>query len=144
VNQKAATPVYTIIAVGIFAIIINLLSGGFVSNVLAVVNVALYLTYGSTCAAVLIAHRRRSIPDALAGYFSLGRFLVPVTLTCLVFSVAVIVFMIGPASSHVVLLYAVCFETAGALWYLAAVRGRLKRGEAGPALAAASEVRTPA
>jgi amino acid transporter len=144
VNQKTATPVYTIIAVGIFAIIINLLSGGFVSNVLAVVNVALYLTYGSTCAAVLIAHRRRSIPDAPAGYFSLGRFLVPVTLTCLVFSVAVIVFMIGPASSHVVLLYAVCFEAAGTVWYLAAVRGRLKRGEAGPALAATSEVHTSA
>ncbi|HEY1626275.1 MAG TPA: hypothetical protein VGG16_21020 [Streptosporangiaceae bacterium] len=35
--------------------IINLLSGGFVTNVLAVVNVALYLTYGPTCVAVLIA-----------------------------------------------------------------------------------------
>jgi amino acid transporter len=138
INPRTATPVYTILAVGAFAIIINLLSGGFVSNVLAVVNVALYLTYGSTCAAVLIAHRRRSIPDAPAGYFGLGRWLVPIAVICLVFSVAVIVFMIGPASSHTVLVYAVCFEVAGAVWYLVAVRGRLNRGEAGPSLAAAA------
>jgi amino acid transporter len=139
VNDRTATPVYTIIAVGAFAIIINLLSGGFVTNVLSVVNVALYLTYGSTCAAVLIAHRRGSIPDAPAGYFSLGRWLVPVAVTCLVFSIAVIVFMIGPASSHVVLLYAAGFEVAGVVWYLAAVRGRLRRGEAGPGHAALAE-----
>jgi amino acid transporter len=132
VNEKTATPVYTIIAVGVFAIIVNLLSGGFVTNVLAVVNVALYLTYGSTCLAVLIAVRRRTIPDAPAGYFGLGKWLVPVAVTCVVFSIAVIVFMIGPASSHVVLYYAVGFEAAGAIWYLAAVRGRLRRGVAGP------------
>lgn len=132
VNPQTATPVYTILAVGAFAITINLLSGGFVSNVLAVVNVALYLTYGSTCAAVLYAVRRRTLPDAPAGYFSLGRWLVPVAVVCLLFSVAVIVFMIGPASSHTVLLYAIGFEVAGAIWYVTAVRGRLNRGEAGP------------
>jgi amino acid transporter len=122
VNEKTATPIFTILAVGVFAIMINLLSGGFVANVLAVVNVALYLTYGSTCVAVLIAHRRGTIPDAPAGYFSLGRWLVPVAVTCVIFSVAVIVFMIGPASSHTVLWYALGFEAAGAVWYLAAVR----------------------
>jgi hypothetical protein len=42
--------------------------------------------------------------------------------------------MIGPASSHVVLWYALGFEAAGAVWYLAAVRRRLGRGEAGPAV----------
>ncbi|MGH2929948.1 MAG: APC family permease, partial [Solirubrobacteraceae bacterium] len=134
VNNKTATPMYTILAVGAFAIIINLLSGGFVSNVLAVVNVALYLTYGSTCMAVIIANRRGTIPDAPAGYFSLGKALIPLSVICVVFSVAVIVFMIGPASSHVVLWYALGFEAAGALWYLVAVRGRLRRGEAGPDL----------
>lgn len=134
VNAKTATPMYTIIAVGVFAIIINLLSGGFVANVLAVVNVALYLTYGSTCVAVLIANKRGTIPDAPAGYFSLGRALVPLAVTCVIFSVAVIVFMIGPASSHVVLWYALGFEAAGIVWYFVAVRGRLTRREAGPAL----------
>jgi hypothetical protein len=44
--------------------------------------------------------------------------------------------MIGPASSHSVLWYAIGFEAAGIIWYLAAVRRRLSRGEAGPALAA--------
>lgn len=57
----------------------------------------------------------------------------PLAATCVIFALAVIVFMIGPASSHVVLWYALGFEVAGAVWYLAAVRGRLRRGEAGPA-----------
>jgi amino acid transporter len=144
VNPNTATPVYTIIAVGVFAIIINLLSGGFVNNVLGVVNVALYLTYGSTCVAVLIALRKGSIPDAPAGYFGLGRWLIPVTVTCLAFCVAVVVFMIGPASSHSVLNYAVGFEVAGIVWYFAAVRRRLARGEAGPALHAREAAATPA
>jgi hypothetical protein len=134
VNEKTATPIYAIVAGGVFAITVNLLSGGFVANVLAVVNVALYLTYGSTCVAVLIAHKRGTIPDAPAGYFGLGKALVPLAVTCVVFSVAVIVFMIGPASSHTVLWYALGFEAAGAVWYLAAVRRRLRRGEAGPAI----------
>jgi amino acid transporter len=144
VNVKTATPIYTILAVGVFAIIINLLSGGFVANVLAVVNVALYLTYGSTCVAVLIAVRRRTIPDAPAGYFSLGRALVPVAVACVVFSIVVIVFMIGPASSHVVLWYAVGFQAAGVIWYLAALRRRLRRGEAGPVLHQEQTVAAPA
>ena len=83
--------------------------------------------------AVLIANRRGTIPDA-PGYFSLGRTLVPLAATCVIFSIAVIVFMIGPASSHVVLWYALGFEAAGTLWYVAAVRGRLRRGEAGPGI----------
>ena len=62
VNPRTATPVYTIVAVAVFAIIVNLLSGGFVTNVLSVVNVALYVTYGSTALAVLIAHRRGTHP----------------------------------------------------------------------------------
>lgn len=144
VNPKTATPLYTILAVGAFAIVINLLSGGFVANVLAVVNVALYLTYGSTCVAVLVATRRGTIPDAPPGYFSLGKALVPLAATCVVFSVAVIVFMIGPASSHVVLWYALGFEAAGAVWYLAAVRSRLARGTAGPALHQDHPAATPA
>jgi hypothetical protein len=83
---------------------------------------------------VLIANRRGTIPDAPAGYFSLGEALVPLGVTCVVFSVAVIVFMIGPALSHAVLWYAADFEAASASWYLAAVRGRLRRGEARPAI----------
>jgi amino acid transporter len=137
VNPRTATPIFTILAVGVFAIGVNLLSGGLVTNVLSVVNIALYLTYGSTCVAVLIAHRRGSIPEAPARYFNLGRALIPVTLACLTFCAAVIVFTIGPASSHAILLYAIYFEGAGVVWYLAAVRPRLRRGVAGPGTAKA-------
>jgi len=144
VNVKTATPVYTIIGVGVFSIIINLLSGGFVTNVLSVLNVSLYLTYGSTCIAVLIGHWRGTIPEAGPGYFSLGRWLFPVTATCVAFSIAVIVFMVGPSSSHIVLLYTIAFEALGAIWYLVAVRGRLRRGEAGPGLALKEEAEAEA
>jgi hypothetical protein len=88
---------------------------------------------------VLIAHWRGTIPEAAPGYFSLGRWLFPVTATCVAFSIAVIVFMIGPSSSHIVLLYTICFEAIGTIWYLAAVRGRLRRGEAGPRLSLKGE-----
>jgi hypothetical protein len=103
--------------------------------VLSVLNVSLYLTYGSTCVAVLIACLRGTIPAAPPGYFSLGRWLFPIAATCVAFSITIIVFMVGPASSHVVLLYTICFEAIGAIWYVAAVRGRLLRGEAGPGAA---------
>jgi amino acid transporter len=135
VSERTGTPIYTIIAVGVFALGINLLTGGFVNNVLSVVNVALYCTYGSTCVAVLIAHRRRSIPQAPPGYFSLGKALLPLSIATLVFCVAVIVFMVGPAASHTVLVYALGFEAAGLLWYLTAVRRRLQHRQAGPGLA---------
>lgn len=135
VSERTRTPIYTIIAVGVFALGINLLTGGFVTNVLSVVNVALYVTYGSTCVAVLLAHRKGTIPEAPARYFGLGRALIPLTVACLVFCVAVIVFMVGPAASHTVLIYALGFEAAGLVWYLAAIRGRLRRGEAGPGIA---------
>jgi hypothetical protein len=101
--------------------------------------VSLYLTYGSTCVAVLIAHFRGSIPEGAPGYFSPGRWLLPVTVTCVAFSITVIVFMVGPSSSHIVLLYTIGFEALGTIWYLAAVRGRLRRGEAGPGAGLAEE-----
>ena len=46
------------------------LSGGFVANVLAVVNVALYLTYGSTCVASTSCstrNSRRTSPESTTG-----------------------------------------------------------------------------
>ncbi len=134
VNHTTATPIYTIMMVGAFAIAINLLSGGFVTNVLSVINVALYLTYGSTCVAVLIGVRRHSIPDAPPGYFGLGKWLVPVCIICCAFSVVVIVFMVAPPGSHTVLFYALGFEALGLIWYLLAVRGRLARKQAGPGI----------
>ncbi len=132
INRHTATPIVTIVAVGVFAILVNLLSGGVVTNVLSVVNIALYITYGSTAVAVLIAHRRGTIPTAPAHHFDLGGKLIPVTVAALVFCLIVLVFFIGPASNHVILRYAIGIEVAGAVWYLAVVRRRLRNGQAGP------------
>lgn len=136
VNERTRTPISLIVVVAAFAILVNVLAAGvatnMATNVISVVNVALYLTYGSTCVAVLIGHRRRTIPDAPPQYYSLGRWLVPVTVAVLVFCVIVFAFTVGPASEHVVLKYAAGYEAIGAVWYLAALRRRLRAGQAGP------------
>ena len=132
VNSRTQTPIYGVILVALVAIGVNLLAGGVVTNVLSVVNVALYLTYGSTCVAVLIAHRRGTIPEAPPQYYGLGRRLVPVTVVTLLFCLVVLGFTILPASAHTILYYAAGFEAAGVVWYFAAVRRRLRAGDAGP------------
>lgn len=131
VNPKTGTPIYTTFAVGVFAIVVNLLSSGIVTNVTSVVSVALYLTYGSTLVAVLVGVRKRSIPDAPAGYFTLGRSLVPLCVIGLLWSVVVVAYMILPAVNHTVFIYAAGFQVAGLIWYLAHLRRQLQAGRAG-------------
>ena len=121
----------TIVMVGVFAIGVNLMSSGIVTNVTSVVAVVLYLTYGSTLVAVLVGLRRNTIPAAPARYFDLGRWLKPLCVIGLVWSVVVVAYMVLPESNHKVLLYAFGFQAAGLLWYLTVLRRRLAAGRAG-------------
>jgi amino acid transporter len=132
VNERTRTPIASTIAVGVVAIGVNFLSSGIATRVLGIVSVAVYLTYGTTLVAVLIGVRRNTIPNAPAQYFSLGRWLVPVTLAGLLWCVIVIAYMTLPAPNKVVGEYTIYFELAGLAWYLLRLRGKLLRGEAGP------------
>lgn len=144
VNSRTRTPIYTMAVVAVVAIGVNFLASGIATNVIGTVNIAVYLTYGSTCVAVLIAHRRGTIPAGSARYFSLGRWLVPVTVTCLVFCAIVIAFTVVPASSHSIVRYAAGAEVLGVIWYFAALRRKLRAGEAGPGTSVHAPAPAPA
>lgn len=132
VHPSTRTPIATIIAVGLVTVGVNFLSSGEAAKVTAIVAVVCMLTYASTMIAVLIANRRRSIPSAAPHHFDLGRWLIPLAVVGLVWSVVVILFMTLPVVNHTAGEYTLYFEGAGLVWYLLALRGRLMRAQSGP------------
>lgn len=131
VPARTRTPVFSAIAVGVVAIGITLLSSGIISRIASFSSVMLYVTYGATVLGALIGSYRGTIPEGEPGYFDLGRWVRPVAYVFLVWAVVVIVAVVAPGP--VVGLYVAGFEVVGLLWYLAALRSRLRRGTAGPA-----------
>jgi len=135
VDRHTKTPVYCIVLVGAFALLVNLLSEGIVKRVVAIVAVTYYGTYLLTMAGVLIGKRRGTIPSAPARYFDLGRWLEPLAVIGIGWSLVIIAFMTLPEANHIAGEYTVYFELAGALWFLVHLRKKLRRGEAGPPVA---------
>jgi amino acid transporter len=134
VNSTTRTPVYSLIFVGLVAIGVNLLSSGIATEVTGMIAVVLYLTYGSTLISALVGAVRNRIPEAPARYFNLGKWLKPLCVIGIAWSVVVIACMTVPAASHTVALYTIGFELAALVWYLAVLRHRLRKGTAGPKL----------
>lgn len=128
------TPVYSLIFVGLVAIGINFLSSGIVTQVTGMVSVVLYITYGSTLVAALVGALRGNIPDAPAGYFNLGRWLKPLCIIGITWSVIVIACMTFPEGSWPVALYTIGFELAALVWFVLRLRKKLANGTAGPKL----------
>jgi amino acid transporter len=135
VNSRTRTPIASVIAVGIVAIGVNLLSSGLATEVTGMVSVVLYVTYGTTLISAIVGDRRRRIPDAPAEYFSVGRALVPLCVIGVAWSAVIVACMTFPSGSHLVGFYTLGFEMAAAVWYAAVLRRRLNLGTAGPRLA---------
>lgn len=134
VHPATRTPIVTIIAVGAVTVGVNFLSSGEAAKVVAIVAVVCMITYATSMVAVLFANRRGDIPEAGEGRFDLGRWLVPMAIAGLAWSIVVILFMTVPAVNHAAGEYTVYFELAGVVWYFAALRRRIRRGDAGPNL----------
>jgi len=132
VNPKTKTPIAAVILVGAFAIGVTFLSSGIASQVLGIVSVVLYITYGSVLVATVVGARNNKIPSAPANYYDMGKKLVPWSIVGIVWAVIVVLCMTLPAGSHVVAKMAIYFELAAAIWYFVALRSRLKKGTAGP------------
>jgi amino acid transporter len=132
VHPTTRTPVVTIIAVGLITVGVNFLSSGEAARVVAIVAVVCMITYATSMIAVLIAKRRAGLPEAGPGRFDLGRWLVPMAITGLGWSIVVILFMTVPTVNHAAGEYTIYFELAGVVWYVAALRRRLRLGQAGP------------
>lgn len=136
VNDRTRTPVYSILLVGLVALVVNLLSAGIITRVVAIVAVTYYGTYVFTMVATLIGAKRGTIPDAGPQYFNLGRWLRPLAWVGIAWSAIVMLYMTVPAVNHVAGEYTVYFEILGVLWFFGYLRRRIRSGEAGPPLAA--------
>lgn len=134
VSDTTHTPVYSLIAVGVFAEIANLASAGIVNRIIAAVSVVFAAIYMLVMVGVLYAHRNGRIPEAEPGYFSMGRWLVPGTIVALCYAIGVALMMTLPVVNHVAGEYFLVVEAVGVVWFLAVLARRLRRGEAGPGL----------
>ena len=132
VNTHTRTPIFSILLVGLVALIINSLSAGLIDRVVAIVAVTYYGTYIFTMAATLIGDRRGTIPDAPARYFNLGRWLRPLAWIGIVWSVVVILYMTVPKVNNIAGEYTIYFEALGVIWFFVYLRKRLLTGQAGP------------
>jgi amino acid transporter len=132
VNKTTRTPVYSLVAVGIIAELANVASAGFVGRILAGVTVAGYGIYAFVLVGVLISHRTGRLPAADDGYFSMGKWLVPATWVALAWSIFVMLMMTLPAANQIAGQYFLYIEAVGALWFVAVLMWRLRRGQAGP------------
>jgi amino acid transporter len=135
VSDSTHTPIYSLIAVGVFAELANLASAGIVNRIIAAVSVVFAFIYILVMSGVLYAHRHGRIPEAGPGYFSMGRWLVPGTIVALCYAIGVALMMTLPAVNHVAGEYFLVVEAVGLVWFLAVLARRLNRGEAGPGLA---------
>jgi amino acid transporter len=132
VNRTTRTPVYSLIAVALVAEIANLASAGIVNRIIAATSVIFAAIYAFVLIGVLFAQRKGRIPAGEKGYFDLGRWLVPVSIAALCYTVVVALMMTLPAVNHVSGQYFLVIEAVGVVWFVAALRRRLHRGEAGP------------
>jgi len=132
VNPNTKTPIAAVLLVGAFAIGVTFLSSGIASQVLGIVSVVLYITYGSVLVATVIGARNNKIPSAPAQYYDMGKKLVPLSYVGIVWAIIVVLCMTLPSGSHIVARMAIYFELAAVVWYFAVLRKRLNNGTAGP------------
>ncbi len=136
VNDRTRTPIHAVILVGAVALVVNLLSDGIITRVVAIVAVTLYGTYLLAMIAVLIGVRRGTLPAAPPRYLDLGRWLGPLCWIGSAWAVIVIGYMTLPEVNRVAGEYTVYFEVVGVLWFFGYLRTRLRTGAAGPPLGA--------
>jgi amino acid transporter len=132
VSPKTSTPIASILCVGLFAILVNVVSAGLITRVAAIVAVTYYGTYLLTLLAALWADAKGRMPDAPPGYFGLGRWLRPAAIGGALWSIVVILFMTVPTVNHTAGQYTLVAEAIGIVWYFAYVRRGLQRREIGP------------
>lgn len=132
VNPNTKTPIAAVILVGAFAIGVTFLSSGIASQVLGIVSVVLYITYGSVLVATVVGSKNNKIPSAPANYYDMGKKLVPLSMVGIGWAIVVVLCMTLPAGSHIVAKMTIYFEVAAVVWYFVALRSRLKNGTAGP------------
>lgn len=132
VGTRSRAPIRAIVFVTVVAIGLNLLNGGIVGQIYAMVGLTYYLVYGLTMLATAIAARRGRIPAALPGVFDLGRWLNPVVTLGLLWCAAVIAALTLPETNRQNAITAAVVLGIGLVWWVLVLRRRLRKGTAGP------------
>ncbi|WP_275293476.1 MULTISPECIES: amino acid permease [unclassified Amycolatopsis] len=132
VGSRSRAPVRAIVFVAAVAIGLNLLNGGIVGQIYAMVGLTYYLVYGLTLTATAIAARRGRIPAARPGVFDLGRWLNPVVVLGLLWCAAVVAALTVPEENRQNAVTAAVVLGVGFLWWVVVLRRRLNNGTAGP------------
>ena len=132
VGGRSRAPIRAIVFVTVVAVGLNLLNGGIVGQIYAMVGLTYYLVYALTMIATAIAARRGRIEPAREGVFDLGRWLNPVVALGLLWCVAVIAALTVPEANRQNAITAAVVLGIGFLWWVLVLRRRLNNGTAGP------------
>jgi amino acid transporter len=131
VNPRTRTPLWVVLTVGAFAMVVNFLSAGIIARVVAIVAVCYYLTYLLTLAATLYANSRGRIPTAPEGTIDIGRWLKPLAWLGIAWSLVIIALMTLPHVNHVAGEYTLYALAIGAVWWVVYLRRKIAAREAG-------------
>jgi amino acid transporter len=131
VSETFRTPIVAIVTLWVVMMIISIVGAGNIFRIVSMASVAFYFTYAATLIAVMVGERNGSIPDASAGHFSLGKWLIPVALLGLTWCVATILaYTLPKVNRYVAGYFAVALGigavfTAYAWWALRSGRASL-------------------
>jgi hypothetical protein len=96
------------------------------------VGLGFYCTYFLTMLATYLAFKNGRIPNAPAGAFGLGGWLVPAIVVGMLWSICVIATFSLPDESHPGAYAMLTMLAIGAAWWALKLRGDLAAGRAGP------------
>jgi len=129
-RRAPAAALYLVTGIAlILALLGNYVSAEAVGFIVGMAAVGYYGVYGLTVLAVIVAARRGGLSEDSG--FSLGKYAGAVRLVALVWSAAVLVCLIVPEGNRKPAMVGVAFLVLATIWWVAVLRGRLSRGEAG-------------
>ncbi|MBA2774726.1 MAG: amino acid permease [Nocardioidaceae bacterium] len=132
VNRRTLTPLPALLVsytLCVAVMVYGYNSGNAFGTLVGATALAPYLVYLLTVIAYGAKRRRL---ETLPGAFNLGRFAVPVFVAALVWLVAAVLALSLPSEFHKAVYYVVGGLVLATLWWLFALRPRIKKGAAGP------------
>ena len=140
-RRTPSAAVWTTGVISVAILLSALISPQAFAYILGLSALGYFTVYVLTTAGLIFAGRRGRMPAATPGTFDLGRFRLPVHIVGLVAFAAVLgALLLLPDFRANGRIFLAVLVVAG-LWWALVLRGRLARGEAGPAVAAPLKIR---
>jgi len=107
VSPRWQTPVNANIALWLMCLAVQVVGAGNIFRITSMAVIAYYLTYALTMLGVIVGHKMGRIPEPPkgAGYFGLGKALVPVASIGFLWAMAVVTLYLTPAENHYIIGY---------------------------------------